>query len=171
MLAVAEPVPTTRFSKLPPEVLMMLVAMLDALRISSSPLPDAIVSVPTVWPLAIVMSPWLVWMVVTPWLAFEIGRASCREGAAPSVAVDAVRFTVVLLIVSVMLAVAEPVPTTRFSKLPQEVLMMLAVRLEVWRETSSPLPDAIVSVPTVWPLAIVMSPWLVWMVVTPWLAF
>ena len=48
---------------------------------------------------------------------------------------------------------------------------MCAVRLEASLYTSSPLPEAMVSVPVVAPSAILMSPWSVWMVVTPSEAF
>ena len=81
------------------------------------------------------------------------------------------RSTVAGVTVSVTLAVAVPLPTVRLSKLPPETPVMCAVRLEASLYTSSPLPEAMVSVPVVAPSAILMSPWSVWMVVTPSEAF
>ena len=46
-----------------------------------------------------------------------------------TVAADALKVTVVALIVSVMLAVALPVPIVRFSKLPPVALLIVAVKL------------------------------------------
>ena len=60
--------------------------------------------------------------------------------------------------VSVTLAVAAAVPTTRLSKLPPVAEVMVAVRLDASTLASAALPEAIVSVPLVLPLLIVMSP-------------
>ena len=70
-LAVAVPVPTTRFSKLPPETPVIVRGQAGGVAVDVLAVARAIVSVPVVAPSAIVMSPWSVWMVVTPCEAFD----------------------------------------------------------------------------------------------------
>jgi len=86
---------------------------------------------------------------------------------APSVTVEALRLTVASVLVFGDVGRPVPVPTTQVLKLPPEVPVMIAVRLERRWRRPLPLPTQAPAWPTVWPFAIVMSPWSVWIVVTP----